>query len=77
MLISRKIIQYNAACNYISYHDVGITFWLFSSCGIMASKKEISAEQGGSRASGFVIGFVAISEGQQRSKKNLKDPSRI
>jgi hypothetical protein len=43
----------------------------------MASKKEISAEQGGSRASGFVIGFVAISEGQQKSKKNQKDPSRI
>jgi hypothetical protein len=43
----------------------------------MASKKEISAEQGGSRASGFVIGFVAILEGQQKSKKNQKDPSRI
>jgi len=28
----------------------------------MASKKEISVKQGGSRASGFVIGFVPILE---------------
>jgi len=63
MLISQRIIQYNVACTFICYQDVGIMFRLFLSGGIMASKKEISAkQQGWSRASGFVICFVAISE---------------
>lgn len=62
------LIQYSM---YICYHDTWITFQSFSSSGIMASKKEDSAEQGASRASRFVINFC------DHFRMANKDPNRI
>ncbi len=38
LLVIWRVTQYNAACNFIWYHDAGIAFWSFSSSGIMADK---------------------------------------
>ncbi len=38
LLVTWRVIQYNAACNFICYHYAGIPFQLFSSSGIMADE---------------------------------------
>ncbi len=38
LLVYWRVIQYNAACNFICYHDAGIAFRSFLSGGIIANK---------------------------------------
>ncbi len=38
LLVDWRVIQYNAACSVIFYHNAGIVFWSFSSGGIMADE---------------------------------------
>ena len=70
-LVDRRVIQYNAACNFICYHNAGIAFRLFSSGGIMADKMGDLCGARYVQNHRFVIGFVTIWSGQKDPEKPL------
>jgi hypothetical protein len=70
-LVDRRVIQYNAACNFICYHDTGIALQSFSSGGIMADKMGDLCRTGCVQNHKFVIGFVTIQNGQKDPEEPL------
>ncbi len=65
LLVDWRVIQYNAACNFICYHNAGIAFWLFSSSRIVADKMGDLCRAGCVQNYKFVINFVTIWSGQK------------
>ncbi len=71
LLVDWRVIQYNAACNFICYHNSGIAFRSFSSSGIMADKMGDLCGAGCVQNHKFVIGFVTIWSGQKDPEEPL------
>ncbi len=71
LLVDWRVIQYNAACNFICYHDARIVFWSFLSSGIMADKLGDLCGAGCVQNHKFVIGFVTIRSGQKDPEEPL------
>ncbi len=71
LLVDWRVIQYNAACNFICYHNAGIAFRLFSSGGIMADKMGDLCGAGCVQNHKFVIIFVTIWSGQKDPEEPL------
>ena len=71
LLVDWRVIQYNAACNFICYHDAGIAFRSFLSGGIMADKMGDLCGAGCVQNHKFVIDFVTIQSGQKDPEESL------
>ncbi len=71
LLVDWRVIQYDAACNFICYHDAGIAFRLFSSGGIMADKMGDLCWAGCVQNHKFVIGFLTIWSDQKDPEEPL------